>query len=87
MSLTVSAAESLHNPQTQIIGCRICLLKHLYLTQIMSTQLYQTVLKTFTEQSTGWRNRNMVVKAMGVSRLSEKQWYNGRGDAEYALTV
>jgi hypothetical protein len=26
------------------------------------TQLYQAVLKTFTEQSAGWRNRNMVVK-------------------------
>ncbi len=26
------------------------------------TQLYQAVLKTFTEQSTGWRNRNIVVK-------------------------
>ena len=27
-----------------------------------ATQIYQPVLKTFTEQSSGWKNRNIVVK-------------------------
>lgn len=61
VSLTVSSAESLHNSQTQITAA-------VAEPQIQSldtshvAQLYQAVLKTFTEQSTGWRNRNMVVK-------------------------
>ena len=61
VSLTVFSAEPLHNLHTQITDAPAAL-KNLSLDTNHVTQLYQAVRKTFTEQSTGWRNRNMVVK-------------------------
>ena len=61
LSLAVFSAEPLHDSQGQIpssaVSCEISGFdaKHV-------TKLYQTVLKTFTEQSTGWSTRNMVAK-------------------------
>lgn len=60
VSLTVSSAESLHNPQTQIKKDAAPQIEGIGKSHV--AQLYQAVLKTFTEQSAGWRNRNMLVK-------------------------
>jgi hypothetical protein len=60
LSLIVSSAESLH-PQTQTIDAAASP-QTAELDKNRVTQLYQAVLKTFTVQSTGWRNRNMVVR-------------------------
>jgi hypothetical protein len=43
-------ASATEGPQTPAIGTKNV------------TQFYQAVLKTFTEQSTGWRNRNIVFR-------------------------
>lgn len=61
VSLTISSAEPLQHLQTQTTDAPVAL-KNLSLGTNHVTQIYQAVLKTFTEQSTGWRNRNMVVK-------------------------
>ena len=60
VSLTVFSA-SLNNPQAQITDVAVASQTPAFDTNRVA-QLYQVVLKTFTEQSTGWRNRNMVVK-------------------------
>ena len=61
VGLTVSFTESTPEPQNQIAETAVA-----PQTTSVDTndviQLYQSVLKTFTEQSTGWRNRNMVFK-------------------------
>jgi hypothetical protein len=60
VSLTVSSAEPLRNSQTQMTTEETPQTQELHTNRV--TQLYQAVLKTFTEQSAGWRNRNMLVK-------------------------
>jgi hypothetical protein len=61
VSITVSSAESLRIPQRQVIdGVAVPHTPEIDANRV--TQLYQAVLKTFTDQSTGWRNRNMFVK-------------------------
>ncbi len=61
VSLTVSSAEPLYDAQAQVTTATVTPQtpplepKHV-------TQPYQAVLKTFTEQSNDWSNRNMVVK-------------------------
>ena len=62
VSLTVSSSESLYNPKTQMTDAAAAPQTPALETIQMITQLYLAVLKTFTEQSTGWRNRNMVVR-------------------------
>jgi hypothetical protein len=63
VSLTVSPAEPLYDPQAQVkVTSATVASQTPALDTKHVTQLYQAVLKTFTEQSSGWRNRNMLVK-------------------------
>jgi hypothetical protein len=61
VSLIVSSAESRHDSQTQVTTGAEAPQKAEPETKNV-TQLYQAVLKTFTEQSDSWKNRNMVIK-------------------------
>ena len=61
VSLTVSSAEPPYDSQAQVTSATVAPQTPALDTKHV-TQLYQAVLKTFTEQSHGWRNRNMVVK-------------------------
>ncbi|MGO8805260.1 MAG: DUF4255 domain-containing protein [Candidatus Bathyarchaeia archaeon] len=61
VSLTVSSAEPQYDSQAQVTSATAALQTPALDTK-HATQLYQAVLKTFTEQSNGWRNRNMLVK-------------------------
>ena len=61
VSLTVSSAEPPHGSQTQITSVVTASETPLFDTKHV-TELYQAVLKTFTAQSNGWMNRNMVIK-------------------------
>jgi hypothetical protein len=61
VGLAVSASEPQYNSQTQgIIATQAPQAPTVDPEKV--AQLYQAVLKTFTEQSNGWKNRNMVVK-------------------------
>jgi len=60
VSLTVSFVEPLIDPQTQVKNVTVAPQTPALDTRV--TQLYQAVFKTFTEQSSGWRNRNMFAK-------------------------
>jgi len=61
VSLTVSSSEPKYNSQLQETSATVA-----PQTAALDTkhviQLYQAVLKTFTEQSSDWKNRNMLVK-------------------------
>lgn len=62
VSLTVSpTSEPQFSPNTQVTVVNAAP-EEATVDSNNLTQLYQAVLKTFTEQSSGWRNRNMVVK-------------------------
>jgi len=61
VSLTVSSAEPLRDSQTQITSATVTSQTPALDTKNVN-QLYQTVLKTFTEEFNGWKKRNMVVK-------------------------
>jgi hypothetical protein len=61
VSVTVSSAELGRDTQSQVTVTAVAPQTATLDTKNV-VQLYQTVLKTFTEQSNGWRNRNMVVK-------------------------
>jgi hypothetical protein len=71
VSLTVSSAETQHDSQAQVAGANVAAeaqgpdMKRV-------TQLYQAVLKTFIEQSSGWRSRNMVVKEWVFQNFNKK---------------
>ena len=61
VSLTVSSAEPQSDSQTQITNLIVApQTPALDINHV--THLYQAVLKTFTEQSNSWRNRNMLFK-------------------------
>jgi hypothetical protein len=61
VSLTVSSAEPRYDSQAQVTSATVAPQTATLDTKHV-TQLYQAVLKTFTEQSNGWRNRNMLFK-------------------------
>ncbi len=61
ISLTVSPAVPRYSSQAQVTRDAVASQKSEPDTEHV-VQLYQAVLKTFTEQSTGWKKRNMVVK-------------------------
>jgi hypothetical protein len=61
VSLTVSVSNPFHNPQTQMTEV-VAAPQTLALETSQIIQLYHAVLKTFTEQSTAWRSRNMVLR-------------------------
>ena len=61
VSLTVSSAKPPYDSQSHVPSGAATPQTNAVDTQHV-TQLYQAVLKTFTEQSAGWKNRNMVVK-------------------------
>ncbi|MGA2683116.1 MAG: DUF4255 domain-containing protein [Candidatus Bathyarchaeia archaeon] len=61
VSLTASSAQPEHDSQAQVTSSIVAPEKAEPDTKNV-TQLYQAVLKTFAEQSDGWKNRNMVVK-------------------------
>ena len=61
VSLTVSSVEPLYDPQAQVTTATVAPQTPALDTKHV-TQLYQAVLKTFTEQSHDWRNRNMMVR-------------------------
>ena len=61
VSLTVSSAEPQYDSQTQIPNLIVAPQTPALDTKHV-TQLYQAVLKTFTEQSDSWRNRNILFK-------------------------
>ena len=59
--LTVSSAEPRVDAHTQVTGA-FAAPQTPALDTTNVTQLYQAVLKTFTDQSNGWKKRNIVVK-------------------------
>jgi len=61
LSLTVSSVDPWHDPQTLATDTTVTPPTQGLDTKHVS-QLYQAVLKTFTEQSTGWRDRNILFK-------------------------
>jgi uncharacterized protein DUF4255 len=61
ISLTVSPAVPRYSSQAQVTRDAVASQKSEPDTEHV-VQLYQAVLKTFTEQSSGWKKRNMVVK-------------------------
>jgi hypothetical protein len=61
VSLTVSSAERRYDQQAKVTSAPATP-QTPAVDPRRITQLYQTVLKTFIEQSNGWRSRNMVVK-------------------------
>ncbi len=60
VSLNVSSVEPQYDSQPQVTISTAAPQTPAPDTRV--TQLYQTVLKTFTDQSNGWKSRNMVVK-------------------------
>jgi hypothetical protein len=60
--LTLSYAELPHGSQAKIESAITTMPQTPALDTKNTFQLYQVVLKTFTEQSQGWRNRNMLFK-------------------------
>ena len=58
--LAVSVSGQHYNSQAQGIATQEPQVPTVDIEKV--TKLYQTVLKTFIEQSKGWQNRNMVVK-------------------------
>ncbi|MGD0996466.1 MAG: DUF4255 domain-containing protein [Candidatus Bathyarchaeia archaeon] len=60
VSLNVSSAEPRYDSQAEVTSGTLAPQTPALDTHV--TQLYQAVLKTFTEQSNGWKSRNMVVK-------------------------
>ena len=61
LSLAVSSAEPIYDSQSQVSSAAEATKTTAFEANPV-TQLSQAVLKTFTEQSTGWRNRNMFAK-------------------------
>jgi hypothetical protein len=61
VSLTVFSAEPQYDAQTQATNLIVAPQTPALDTKHV-TQLYQAVLKAFTEQSNGWRNRNVLFK-------------------------
>ena len=61
VSLTVLSAEPRYDSQDQVTSAAVTPQTSALDTKHV-TQLYQAVLKTFTEQSHGWSNRNMIFK-------------------------
>jgi hypothetical protein len=61
VSLTVSSAEPRYDHEAKLTSAPVVPQTPAADSRRV-TQLYQAVLKTFTEQSNGWRSRNMVVK-------------------------
>ncbi|HUK85231.1 MAG TPA: Pvc16 family protein [Candidatus Acidoferrum sp.] len=61
LSLTISTFEPLYDSLRQGINDNLAIQTSTIETRNV-TQSYQVVLKTFTEQSTGWMNRNMLIK-------------------------
>ncbi len=59
LSLTISTFEPLYDSMGH--GINVNLAPQTIETKNV-TQFFQVVLKTFTEQSTGWMNRNMLIK-------------------------
>jgi hypothetical protein len=62
VSLTLSYAELSHYSQAKVASAITTTLQTSTLDTRNASQLYQAVLKTFTEQSAGWRNRNIVFR-------------------------
>jgi hypothetical protein len=61
ISLTISSSEPSHDSRVE--GMRVNSTPQTPATDTKHvTQLYKTVFKTFTEQSSGWMNRNMLIK-------------------------
>ena len=71
VSLTVSSAEPRYDSQAQVTSATVAPQTAALDTKHV-TQLYQAVLKTFTEQSHGWSNRNMIVKQWVLQNFQEK---------------
>lgn len=71
LSLTISTSELLYYPEKKIkdptVGPQTPLLDASHVNK-----LYQVVLKTFVEQSTGWKNRNMVIKQWMLQDFQKK---------------
>jgi hypothetical protein len=82
VSLTVSSAEPQPDSQPQATNLSVAP-QALALDTKHVTQLYQAVLKAFTEQSNDWRNRNMLFKQIVLQDFKK----NTNMTAEEMLTT